>query len=207
MRAWIALWDGSTSLCRLLAAWIAGGPLPRLLALVLAAGFAVGLPVTTALAWLTVAAWLTTSVVLGYRSPSDAAKRLLDDPDEATEKDAPAAPAIGPEQLAVALHAVGSPHAHLSALATHLKITPGALREALTAASIPISGGVRMGGAVSTGVKKDHFPALPTDPGDGVVAAVVPGESNNNNAADFIQDKTNAHRWHAPEILKGVIKR
>ncbi|WP_234354793.1 hypothetical protein, partial [Streptomyces sp. NRRL WC-3618] len=41
------------------------------------------------------------------------------------------------------------------------------VRAGLREAGIPISGGVRMGGAVSTGVKADHFPPLegaPTEP-------------------------------------------
>lgn len=78
------------------------------------------------------------------------------------------------EQLTAALHHVGAPHAHLSALAAHLQETPARTRAALEEAGIPTAGGVRAGGRVSTGVKQQDFPPLPaapSDPDDGVVVA------------------------------------
>lgn len=98
---------------------------------------------------------------------------------------------ITPEQLAAALHAVGAPHAQFVPLAEHLGVTTAAVREACAAASIPVSGGVRMEGrSVSPGVKAEHFPALssptaaPSDPAPlGVVGAGQRTDNSNNNTA------------------------
>lgn len=99
-------------------------------------------------------------------------------PGEETEE----RPLPGREQLVAALHAVADPHAHLSALAAHLQETAARVREGLKEAGIPVAGGVRAGGRVSTGVKKDHFPPLLPAPSDSPGGVVVAGQPDNNNA-------------------------
>jgi hypothetical protein len=103
-------------------------------------------------------------------------------PEETEAGEQPKVVPLTAEVLTVALHHVGAPHAHLAVLATHLKTSTARVREGLTGAGIPIEGGVRMKGrGVSTGVKADHFPPLPSPtpaPSEDVVAA---GQSNNNN--------------------------
>lgn len=93
------------------------------------------------------------------------------------------------EQLVTALHEVADPHAHLSALAAHLALPPARVREGLAAAGIPIAGGVRAGGRVSTGVKQQDFPPLlpsPTDSPDGVVVAGQPDNNNTNERKPYL---------------------
>jgi hypothetical protein len=197
MRVWIAIWTGSSIISNRVCTWIAGGPFARLLALLLATGFVKGLPFTTAIAGTAATGWLTTAITLGLRAPDPTAKSA---PQAAGE--APPAEPEGPEQptlptrddLATALHQVADPHAHLKAVAGALHTSTDRVREALTAAGIPITGGVRMGGRVSTGVRADHFPPLPSPSPDDPVAVVDAGQSNNNNA-DIVQDETNPHRW------------
>jgi hypothetical protein len=193
MRVWIAIFVGSTLISRAACAWIAGGPVPRLLALVLAAGFAKGLPVTSHLLALGAAGWLGTAITLGLRAPDPTAAQAPPEPPQEKPADEPSLPT--PEQLAEALHKVADPHAHLAAVATALDTSTDRVREALTAAGIPVSGGVRMGGRVSTGVKAGHFPPLPTPAPDGDVAVVDAGQSNNNNEEEYVQDEKNPNRW------------
>ncbi|MEU0222630.1 hypothetical protein ABZ281_49955, partial [Streptomyces sp. NPDC006265] len=110
------------------------------------------------------------------------------------------APRCSREQLVQALHEVGAPHAHTTALADHLKTSTTAVKEALAAARIPTSGGVRMKGrpvAVSPGVKKDDFPPLPS-PGDETVqeGPLTSNNNDNNNSRGFetVPDEERPHR-------------
>lgn len=84
-------------------------------------------------------------------------------------------PPLDRDELAVAMHEIGAPHAHISALADHLKTTPARVREGCSLAGVPVAGGVRMKKrGVSTGVKAAHFPPLPSPavtPSEGVVVA------------------------------------
>jgi hypothetical protein len=95
---------------------------------------------------------------------------------------------------------VGAPHAHFTALADHLKASTADVKEALAAAHIPTSGGVRMKGrpvAVSPGVKKDDFPPLPSPSEEGALEGVLTSNNNdNNNAAGFqtVPDKERPNR-------------
>lgn len=84
-------------------------------------------------------------------------------------------------QLAAALHTVGDPHAHLSALAAHLQEPPARIRAALEEAGIPTAGGVRAGGRVSTGVRAGDFPPLLPSPSVSPDCVVVAGQPDNNN--------------------------
>ncbi|WP_435218394.1 hypothetical protein [Streptomyces sp. bgisy034] len=186
MRVWVAIWTGSTAICRGIAAWIAGGPLLRLGLVVLAAGFLRGWPGWDVTVATFTVGWLTTAVVLGLRLPDPTAPPATEAPaapgDDTQEQPATAPPGISREQLVRALHEVGTPHAHTTALADHLKASTGAVREALTEARIPLSGGVRMKGRpvpVSPGVKAGDFPPLPS-PGD-EAAQEGPLTSNNND--------------------------
>lgn len=185
MRVWIAIWAGSTVICGRIGAWIAGGPAARLLALVLAAGFAKGLPWTTYLVWTGAASWLGTAIVLGLRPTPE---------QPAGEQGKAAAPPLTIDRLGAAMHEVGAPHAHLKAIAEACGTTPAAVREKLEAAGIPVSSGVRMNGKVSTGVDRRHFPPVPS-PGNPpleppAVAVVVAGQDNNNNDNNALSVET-----------------
>ncbi|MGW7085037.1 hypothetical protein ACWGH2_16315 [Streptomyces sp. NPDC054871] len=192
MRIWMAIWVGSSLISRSLAAWIAGGVALRLFCVAGVASFIKGLPWTTSIAYALAAGWLVTAVIRGLRAPDPSAAPSVEDAvaDEAAEPDGdPAAPpSLTVDELAIALHAIAAPHAHLSALADRLQTAPERVREGLTLAAIPITGGVRMRGrGVSTGVKADHFPPLPSPaepPPEDVVAADQP--SNNNTKRDPI---------------------
>ncbi|MEV8432011.1 hypothetical protein ACWHLZ_28005 [Streptomyces chartreusis] len=202
MRVWIAIWTGSSAISRRIAAWIAGGPLLRLALVALAAGFLRGWP-----GWdITVPAfavgWLATAVVLGLRlpdptAPPEPATEAVDDAEEQLA-DAPAG--ITREQLVRALHEVGAPHAHTTALADHLKASTSAVREALTEARVPLSGGVRMKGRpvpVSPGVKAGDFPPLPSPGEKGAQEGVLTSnnnDSNNGRAFETVADEERPHR-------------
>ncbi|GGW41236.1 hypothetical protein [Streptomyces xantholiticus] len=178
MRVWIAIWTGSTLICGRIGAWIAGGPVARVLAVVLAAGFIKGLPWTTYLVWTGAAGWLGTAIAIGLRPAPETSA-------EEQQEKAPARQPLTLDQLSAAMHEVGAPHAHLKAIAVACGTTPAAVREKLEAAGIPVSSGVRMSGKVSTGVDRRHF--LPrSSPGNPpleppAVGVVVAGQSNNNN--------------------------
>ncbi|WP_426404231.1 hypothetical protein ACN9M0_24840 [Streptomyces sp. R-07] len=178
MRVWIAVWDGSTLICRTIAAWIAGGVAARLVALLLLAGFLKGLPWTTQIAFSAAVAWLATAVIQGLRHPSLPAAEEQPDPpagEEATDV------LPGREDLATALHSIGAPHAHLAVLAEHLGLSPAHTREALTEAGIPIDACRMKGRGSSTGVKAEDFPPLPSPASTPSEAVVAPGQSDNNN--------------------------
>ncbi|MCL6733312.1 hypothetical protein [Streptomyces neyagawaensis] len=221
MRLWIAIWVGSTAICRAIAAWIAGGVALRLTLIALAAGFIKGLRWTTDIVCFGAAVWFLVAVIIGARSPVTLAVLKQATPGPAPEPcEEPAAevtaeaaeepPALTHERLVQALHAVGAPHAHTSALADHLGAPAEAVREALRAAGIPLSGGVRMKGrpvVVSPGVKAGDFPPLPSPTQataeEEPVAGVLTSNNNSNNADEpdpeegptIVQDEDNPHRW------------
>ena len=171
MRVWVAIWTGSAAICARIGAWIAGGPVPRLIALGLAAGFAKGLPHTTTLVWLTAAAWLVTAVVLGLRSPATTAPE--DDGQE---------PALTPEKVTAALHELAAPHVHLVPVAEALDSTTQDVRKALDEMGVPVTDGVRMKGrGVSPGVRAQDLPPLPRDHSP-AAEGVLTSDNNSNNA-------------------------
>ncbi|MFF9279538.1 hypothetical protein [Streptomyces griseosporeus] len=205
MRVWIAIWTGSTALTQAIANWLRRGVALRLLVVFLAAGFIKGLPWTTRILVTLAAAWLITAIVLGLRLPDPTAPPTPDQPPAADasatagqpeaaapdgqEEAATTAAPLTRDQLVRALHEVGAPHAHITALAEHLGTPNEAVRQALTAASIPIAGGVRMKSrpvAVSPGVKQTDFPPLPS-PGDDPTqeGALTSNNNDNNNGRGF----------------------
>ncbi|MFF8485181.1 hypothetical protein [Streptomyces antibioticus] len=190
MRVWIAVWTGSTQITARLAAWLARRPLLRTAAVFGIALFLKGLPWTWRIAWAAGGAWLITAIVLGLRLPDPTKPAEAPAPGgDGQAGEEPGTPAAAPdwttrENLARALHTVGAPHAHISALAEHLDASTEAVREALAEAGIPTEGGVRMKGrkvAVSTGVKRSDFPPLPSPAPDDAVAPVLTSNNNDNN--------------------------
>lgn len=110
-----------------------------------------------------------------------------------TEPAGPRAPTAA--ELVAAVREIGTPHAHLKALAAHLGTTTERVREAAAAAGLPVTD-VRMGGRPSTGVRGDALPSLPShDPVEGVVGAGQPANNDNNNT-NFVTvpDEENPHR-------------
>ncbi|MCI4143041.1 hypothetical protein [Streptomyces sp. MMS20-AI2-20] len=215
MRVWLAVFTGSSAICRGIAAWIAGAPTLRLVAVVVAGGFLRGWPGWDVAVPAAAVVWLIVAVVMGLRMPNplapapvDEGKATADEDDQDADEDTPdedaaAAGGIPRERLVRALHEVGAPHAHISALAEHLGAPTTAVREALAAARIPTSGGVRMKGrpvAVSPGVKAGDFPPLPspTEEGPEEGALTSNNNDNNNGGRDFVcvPDDTNPALTH-----------
>lgn len=125
-------------------------------------------------------------------------RRQGSDEDE-QEPPAAAEDSLTRDRLTRALHAVGAPHAHTSALAAHLGTTNEHVRHALDDAGIPRSDGVRMKGrkvAVSPGVKRDDFPPLPSSDVADTQEGVLTSNNNSNNAFDLVDDDKNPVRTH-----------
>lgn len=217
MRLWIALFTGSSAISATIADWLRTGGAwavtGRAALVLVVAGILKGLPWTTNAALLLIAVWLAAAVVLGLRVPVTVTvgKDTPTPPAHAPDETAEEPPALTRERLVHALHQVGAPHAHTSALAEHLKAPAEAVREALAAAHIPIQGGVRMRGRkvpVSTGVKKSDFPPLPSPAEqtaqERAVEGVLTSNNNSNNTGQeapgegstIVQDETNPNRWH-----------
>lgn len=208
MRVWIAVWTGSSRLSTAVAGWLLGGGgagiFGRLLLVLAAAGFVKGLPWTTRIVVGVALVWLVTAVLVGLRLPDPTAPRQAAEVPTGTGQAAAVPPgAVAREQLVQALHTVGAPHAHTSALAEHLGTSTDAVRAALAAARIPLSGGVRMKGrpvAVSPGVKSSDFPPLPSPGQEAAGEGPLTSNNNDNNAAfesvpDAVQPWRTLVRW------------
>lgn len=210
MRVWIAVFTGSSKIAETIAAWIARRYVLHTASAFGGALFIKGLPWTWNIITAATVAWLITAVGIGLRLPDPTApadQPSTEPEDEGTSESEAADPAPSSdgwtvEELAIALHAIGSPHAHISALAERLKAPTERVREALTEAHITISGGVRMAGrpvAVSTGVKSSDFPPHPTPTQKGPTEGVLTSNNNdNNNAAAFetVPDEDRPQRTH-----------
>lgn len=120
-------------------------------------------------------------LTLGWLAAAWRAGAPIEQADE-EQTEAPAASLPDADELATALHKIGAPHAHLAVLAEHLGLDTTRVREALTAADVPVSGGCRMKGrGVSTGVKEGDFPPLPSPAADAPGDVVAAGQDSNNN--------------------------
>ncbi|MFF7947003.1 hypothetical protein [Streptomyces griseorubiginosus] len=125
------------------------------------------------------------------------------EPDEAQEpgEELPAGPPLPAlPDLRRALLRIGTPHAHITALADDLSTTPERVREALAKWDVPVEP-VRMKGrpSSSTGVKGGPavHPALAPRAEDvAVVAAGGAANNSNNNAFETVPDGENPHRTH-----------
>ncbi|WP_392967210.1 hypothetical protein [Streptomyces sp. LN245] len=163
-----------------------------------------GLPAMTALgawvhrkasagsSWLFIAAalWLLAAYRAGH---PDWKPKGTDEPepsapgedDEDQEQEQPGSAREQPriptvEELREALAKVGTPHAHLAALATELGIASEQVREALDRCGVTVEAVRMRGRGSSTGVKGDALPAS-TAPPERVVAAGQPANNDNNN--------------------------
>ncbi|MGF2208981.1 hypothetical protein [Streptomyces albidoflavus] len=188
--------------------------LPVALALLAASALTaavVAAPLIVAGAWI-VAAWIAAPAIKEAEEEGDDGEEEAEEapaggPEEAAEEGPEVAPAEPPlptrEELTAALHAVADPHAHTAAVATHLGVPAERVRAALREAGIPISGGVRMRGAVSTGVKADHFPPQPGAPTEPLLR-VPDQQQQHNNAPRIVRgegtvtvyDPSDTHRHH-----------
>ena len=200
MRVWIAIWTGSTVLCGRIGAWIAGGWAPRVLGLLLAAGFLKGVPRTTEIALVLAAGWLVTAIVLGLRAPA------VEQPAAPVEE-----PKLTPEKVTAALHQLAAPHVQLAPLAEALGSTTGDTRRVLQGMGVPVAGGVRMKGrGVSTGVKAKHFPPLSPAAAPGPTPVVTSSNNSDEGTPEkglrveaigqggtVVHDPAEAHRHHA----------
>jgi hypothetical protein len=147
-------------------------------------------------------------VAVAYRVGRDGwapKKQPAPEPIGETEQNQPAAepPAepAGPRlpdaaELVAAVREIGTPHAHLKALAEHLGTTTERVREAAGAAGLAVTD-VRMGGRPSTGVRGDALPSLPSPaPMESVVGAGQAVNNDNNNAFAMVPDEENPVRTH-----------
>lgn len=198
-----------------------GSALLRWIGLLLAAAVTKALPWTTVITLALTAAWLTTSLLLGYAAAPRADKPAAEQPKDTQE---PPAEEPHPSEILtrdhVALlladvHTEGS-GVHLATLAEHLSRTrlvglpptPWATRDVralLARHGVRIRAGVRVPPAGGReGVHREDFPPLPSPaPDTSVVGVVVPGQSNNNNADntpsypfEVIDDPDNPARAH-----------
>ncbi|MEU3962907.1 hypothetical protein AB0F42_24395 [Streptomyces buecherae] len=120
------------------------------------------------LMWVAAGAWAVAAWRVGHPDwqPQEMGEQADEEGEEVADPDAP----IPLTDLADALSRVGTPHAHLAALAAHLDATPARVRASLRAHGVPVET-VRMRGAgASTGIKATAMGA--------VVAA---GQASNNN--------------------------
>ncbi|MFJ9112999.1 hypothetical protein [Streptomyces sp. NPDC102283] len=185
-----------------------GSPALRILCIVLAVGFAYGLPWTTRIVIAAAAAWTVTAIALGLiatRKPREEQPAKGGSSDqEQPEKEAPEPEQHPSELLPLAYVAVLLSEAytegagvHLAHLAERLSRTPlmglpatpwktAHVRALLTRHGVRVRPGVRVpptGGR--EGVHRDDFPPLPPTPsGPPVVAGVVAGQPNNNNVGN-----------------------
>lgn len=99
-------------------------------------------------------------------------------------------------ELAGACHEVGAPHAHFAALALHLDTTAERVRESCRAAGIPTSTVRMKGRGVSTGIKAEHFPPLPSPEEAAVVGMEVRERgANNNKSTRWFKNGTRITTW------------
>ncbi|MFF9248821.1 hypothetical protein [Streptomyces globisporus] len=208
-----------------------GSPALRILCLVLAVGFAYGLPWTTRIAIAAAVAWTVTAVALGLiatRKPrEEQPAKGGSGGEKQPEKEAPEPEQHPSELLPLAYVAVLLSEAytegsgvHLATLAERLTATPlmglpatpwktAHVRALLTRHGVRVRPGVRVpptGGR--EGVHRKDFPPLPPTPsGHPVVAGVVAGQPNNNNASNtptrpyrITDDPDNPARHHVHHV-------
>lgn len=151
--------------------------------------------------------------------PGPPVEQPADTPADAEPATPAERPLPTPLQLAIALHAVGAPHAQLVPLAACLGTTTDRVRQACAAAGIRIRGGVRMEGrSVSPGIAAEDFPPRPPLPSpsqqgaDGALLGGVTSNNNDNNATTLqtreglliiTDDADNPYRHHVHHIAKG----
>jgi hypothetical protein len=113
-------------------------------------------------------------------------------------EDQPAGPPLPTrEQLAESLARVGTPHAHIAALADDLSTTPEQVRAALDQYGVPVEPVRMRGRGSSTGIKGGSLPT-PARPHGGVVAAGQPANNNDNNSGAVVitDDPDNPYRHY-----------
>ncbi|SNB89899.1 hypothetical protein SAMN02745831_06193 [Streptomyces sp. PgraA7] len=186
-----------------------GSALLRWVGLAIALGVTKATPYTTVAAAIAAAAWVVTALALGWPTtkpqPEPQPESTAEDDDqEQPEEEAPADERHPSELLPLSYVAVllndayteGS-GVHLATLAARLTVTPlmglpatpwktAHVRALLTRHGVRVRPGVRVpptGGR--EGVHQKDFPPLPPTPsGPPVVAGVVAGQPNNNNASN-----------------------
>lgn len=195
-----------------------GSALLRWAGLLLAAAVTKGLPWTTVITLALMAAWLITSLVLGYAAAPRTAKPPAEQPTEPPAEEPHPREILTRDHVALLLSGVYTEGSgvHLATLAEHLSQTrlvglpptPWATRDVralLARHKVRVRAGVRVPPAGGReGVHREDFPPLPPPaPEATVVGDVVPGQSNNNNADnapsypfEVVDDPDNPARAH-----------
>ncbi|MEU9777449.1 hypothetical protein [Streptomyces sp. NPDC047968] len=212
-----ALWTGSTLISGALGEWIRHGPLPRIIGLLLAAGFLYGLPHTRRILATLALAWIALALLLAHRAtPRPTPAKTPEQPAAQAPEQSPAD--VDLDTLTRHLHALLQPEGgvHLQALGKALGQTAGKppvptkdVRALCARHSIRVRAGVRVPEAGGReGIHRDDIPPLPTPTTNTPLhAVVVPGQSNNNNGNNtptsppgeghtITQDPHNPHRWN-----------
>ncbi|MFF5670277.1 hypothetical protein ACFY8S_09090 [Streptomyces hygroscopicus] len=158
------------------------------------------------LMWVLALVWLIAAWRIGrpdWQPPTEQKteqapiEETAEKPDEDAEDEPPAEPHTRPapptlDQLRAAVAEIGTPHAHVAALAEHLGTTADLVRERLAAAGIPVDAVRMKGRGSSTGVRAEDLPPLSgpsSAPPGGVVAAGQSANNDNNNAEDGAPEK------------------
>ncbi|MFF9088629.1 hypothetical protein ACF1BE_19795 [Streptomyces sp. NPDC014991] len=133
------------------------------------------------------------------------------EPEDAVEHTPAGPPLPTREQLAEALAEVGTPHAHIAALAEYLGTTSERVRAALDGCGVVVEPVRMRGRGSSTGIKGGSLPA-PGRPLDAVVTPGQPANNNDNNATTLAvdgrtllitDDVDNPYRHHVHYLTKG----
>ncbi|MFD6421052.1 hypothetical protein [Streptomyces sp. NPDC060198] len=176
-----------------------------------ALGHAVQSPSARWLLWPAAAVWIVAAYRIGHpewapkerpesAAPAEEPTEDDDSPEETPLPEAPPAPA-GPtlSDLHETLARIGTPHAHITALAEALDTTPELVREALGKAGVPVEAVRMRGRGSSTGVRGGSIPApLPAQKGPltNVVVAGQPANNNDNNGGDTVTVQRHANGAH-----------
>ncbi|WP_405676887.1 hypothetical protein OG292_19795 [Streptomyces sp. NBC_01511] len=225
IRGWLGESSGLGWLMRVVVL-IVGALILRKLVISIAAGLAHRADSGRWLLWPLAVVWIVAAYRIGRKDwepkePQEKPAEPESEEDAAPRTDGPEQPAPAPEEtrgpapeahrpsytaLSDAVARFGTPHAHITVLAAVLGTTGERVREALALHDIPVEPVRMRGRGSSTGVRGDHFPAPPPDPGppsDGVVAAGQPANNNTNNTSGeenregptIIPDPINDNRW------------
>lgn len=168
--------------------------------------------VVSRLMWPASIVWVTLAYRIGREDWRPRSERNEPEPepadpdgeDDDQEQPEPAVkdPQDGPllptrEQLAESLALVGTPHAHIAALADDLGTTAEQVRAALDRLGVPVEPVRMRGRGSSTGIKGGSLPSA-APPHGGVVAAGQPANNDNNNSGAVVitDDPDNPYRHY-----------
>ncbi|MFJ9758304.1 hypothetical protein [Streptomyces sp. NPDC101149] len=185
VRAWLVETPGLNWLFRA-GLLLLGALLLKKVIVAVAGGLARRVDAAPWLMWPLVIAWLIAAYRVGrpdWPPPKarEAESEVTVEREDGEPHQVPSAP--GAAELVAAVRQIGTPHAHLAALAEHLGTTGERVREGCAAAGLEVTAVRMRGRGSSTGVRGDVLPPLPSPAPECVVAAGQPANNDNNNAS------------------------